>query len=101
MGAALSLGDTQRGGVRREFVPPAAQAAAANKNALGDYPRIVDTLSLKLFDPTDSFDQEFEYVDLSEHTPGDYFYIRVTQIDGEMAWSSPWWVGGKRRQRAE
>lgn len=96
----LSLGDTQRGSVRREFVPRATQAAAANKKAPGS-PRIVDTLSLKLFDPEDSFDQEFEYVDLSEHTPGDYFYIRVTQIDGELAWSSPWWVGGSRRQPAD
>jgi hypothetical protein len=98
--AALSLGDTRRGSVRREFIPRAVQAAA-DENAPGNSPRIVDALSLKVFDPKDSFDQEFEYVDLSEHAPGDYFYIRVTQIDGELAWSSPWWVGGERRQRAE
>ncbi len=78
--------------MRREFVAPGAS---------GPGKRIVDAVSLKLFDPEDSYDQEFEYVDLSEHTPGDYFYIRATQIDGELAWSSPWWVGGRRRQTAE
>jgi hypothetical protein len=25
---------------------------------------------------------------------GDNYYVRVTQLDGAMAWSSPIWVGG-------
>ena len=25
---------------------------------------------------------------------GDYYYLRVNQLDGSRAWSSPWWVGG-------
>ena len=25
---------------------------------------------------------------------GDYYYVRVTQVDGAMAWSSPVWIGG-------
>lgn len=94
----LSLGETRRGSVRREFVPRAASAGAADGRAPGDRSKIIDVLSLKLFDPEDSFDQEFEYVDLSEHASGDYFYVRVTQIDGELAWSSPWWVGERSKR---
>jgi hypothetical protein len=54
-----------------------------------------DAVSLQIFDPADSLDQVFEYTDLGERTAGDYYYLRVTQIDGEQAWSSPWWVGGE------
>ena len=25
---------------------------------------------------------------------GDYYYVRITQVDGAMAWSSPIWIGG-------
>ncbi len=54
-----------------------------------------DAISLQVFDPADSMDQEFTYADLGPASPGDYYYLRVTQIDGEQAWSSPWWVGGE------
>jgi hypothetical protein len=54
-----------------------------------------DTISLQIFEPAASLDQQFEFQDLGERAPGDYYYLRVTQIDGEQAWSSPWWVGGE------
>ena len=37
------------------------------------------------------FDEEIEYRDRRERAI-DYYYIRVRQEDGEMAWSSPIWV---------
>ena len=37
-------------------------------------------------------DTEFEYVDKTEICPGDYYYLRITQEDGNMGWSSPVWV---------
>jgi hypothetical protein len=40
-------------------------------------------------------EQEFQYVDLDSPAPGDYYYVRVTQLDGAQAWSSPFWVGSK------
>jgi hypothetical protein len=58
---------------------------------------LVDAVSVQVFDPAESLDQEFEYNDRSDPEPGDYYYLRVTQVDGEMAWSSPWWVGGEPR----
>jgi hypothetical protein len=38
-------------------------------------------------------DQTFEYVDLNNAKPGDYYYVRVQQTDGGTAWSSPVWIG--------
>jgi hypothetical protein len=38
-------------------------------------------------------DREFEYTDLDGVSPGDYYYVRVTQLDGSQAFSSPFWVG--------
>ena len=35
---------------------------------------------------------EFEFVDKRLMYRENYYYVRVTQIDGEMAWSSPIWV---------
>ena len=36
---------------------------------------------------------EFEYLDV-DAGPGDHwYYVRVEQVDGELAWSSPIWIG--------
>ena len=40
----------------------------------------------------DVLETEFEYVDETEICPNDYYYLRITQEDGDMAWSSPVWV---------
>ena len=32
---------------------------------------------------------------------GDYYYVRVTQLDGGRAWTSPFWVGGKSTRRLD
>ncbi|HIG44296.1 MAG: hypothetical protein ABGY96_19280 [bacterium] len=37
---------------------------------------------------------KFEFVDQSAVRQGDYYYIRITQLDDQMAWSSPIFVGG-------
>ena len=38
-------------------------------------------------------DVQFHFSDRGE--PGDWYYVRVEQLDGHLAWSSPWWVGGE------
>jgi hypothetical protein len=85
----LSLADAQAGPVVREFevVDPSTELPS------------VDEISVQIFDPSDSLDQEFEFTDLGPAAPGDYYYLRVTQIDGAQAWSSPWWVGGRSPSR--
>jgi hypothetical protein len=81
----LRLADAQEGRLVREYevVDPATGEAG------------VDAIAIQIFSLTDSLDQEFEYQDLGRAADGDYYYVRVTQIDGERAWSSPWWVGGE------
>ena len=39
-------------------------------------------------------DVEFSYTDSDEPQEGDYYYVRVRQVNDAMAWSSPVWVGG-------
>ena len=46
-----------------------------------------------MIDAAAPLDQEFEFTDLDGIAPGDYYYVRVNQLDGGRAWSSPWWVG--------
>jgi hypothetical protein len=55
----------------------------------------IDTISAQLVPPDPSLDQVFEYADLEPARAGDYYYLRVRQVDGSMAWSSPWWVEQK------
>lgn len=37
-------------------------------------------------------DASFEYVDRSLGEGESYYYIRVEQVNGQLAWSSPIWV---------
>jgi hypothetical protein len=60
----------------------------------------VDVITVDVVDPGAALDREFEFTDMEEVAPGDYYYVRVTQLDGGRAWSSPFWVGEKA-SRAE
>lgn len=42
--------------------------------------------------PGNGRDAAFEYTDLEPVTGRSYYYVRVQQKDGELAWSSPVWV---------
>ena len=55
----------------------------------------VDAIGLQAVDPAGSLDQSFQFTDLESPGQGDYYYVRVTQLDGGRAWSSPFWVGRK------
>lgn len=39
-------------------------------------------------------DVTFRYADADEPRQGDYYYVRIVQVNDAMAWSSPVWVGG-------
>ncbi len=69
-------------------VPTDSKAAA---HAL-DAGRWQDVVSIQRADqPRD--DISFEFEDTGD--PGDWYYLRVVQVDGHRAWGSPWWVGGE------
>jgi len=72
------LGDAASGQLKREF----------------KVDRYTDTLSVRFVDPGVADDREFTLTDDQMMRPGDYYYVRVKQLDGSLAWSSPIWVGG-------
>ena len=37
-------------------------------------------------------ERDFAFEDNGPSVPGDYYFLRVRQIDGGMAWTSPWWT---------
>jgi hypothetical protein len=54
-----------------------------------------DAITLQLADPDAPRDGELDFVDRTPPGQGDYYYMRVTQLNGAHAWSSPVWVGGE------
>lgn len=78
----LSLGDLVDSRLQREL-------------RVGEH---VDRIRVQVVDPERPFDRDFELTDLDSPAPGDYYYLRVTQLDGGRAWSSPFWVGGSGAQ---
>ena len=54
-----------------------------------------DRVTLQLISDDQPLDCDFEFVDQGVAGHGDYYYVRVKQLDGAMAWSSPVWVGGE------
>jgi hypothetical protein len=52
----------------------------------------VDAVRLRLVPPDAPLDVRFEFRE-TDPTSGDYYYLRICQVDGAMAWSSPWWIG--------
>jgi hypothetical protein len=55
----------------------------------------VDAVTLQLVDPAATRDGTIDFQDRTPPSQGDYYYVRVTQLDGAHAWSSPVWVGGE------
>ncbi|MEE2777142.1 MAG: DUF3604 domain-containing protein [Acidobacteriota bacterium] len=62
---------------------------------------VTETLSTGIYEDSVSVerpglpdDVTFAFTDSGD--PDDWYYVRVEQLDGHLAWSSPWWVGGER-----
>jgi hypothetical protein len=70
---------------------PTGTDSVEKKIAVGPF---LDTVTLRRIDPDVPLEQTFEFVDEDSPQRGDYYYIRVRQTNGGMAWSSPIWVGG-------
>lgn len=49
-------------------------------------------LEAELINPEAAMDFEFAYEERTEPKPGDYYYLRVEQLDTNLAWSSPIWI---------
>jgi hypothetical protein len=46
--------------------------------------------------PDGKWDVSFSYRPTRKPALNDYYYLRVVQIDGETAWTSPIWIGEKQ-----
>jgi hypothetical protein len=57
-----------------------------------------DRVEIELIDPAGPLDLDFELADVEDPLPGDYYFVRLVQLDGAQAWSSPIWVGGEPRR---
>ncbi|HIG27640.1 MAG TPA: DUF3604 domain-containing protein [Verrucomicrobiales bacterium] len=54
-----------------------------------------DQVQLRIIQPKGSLDQSFSFEDNESPEPGDWYYLKILQLDGGLAWSSPFWVGGE------
>ncbi len=82
---------------------PARRARLGRFEHDATFERYADRITLQIVDVGAALDREIEWTDLDAQAPtdrGDYYYLRVNQLDGARAWSSPWWVGGERREKA-
>jgi hypothetical protein len=61
--------------------------------------RNTDRVTIEIVDRDAAVDRDFEYTDMEGVQPGDYYYVRVTQLDSGKAWSSPFWVGERQGVR--
>jgi hypothetical protein len=87
-------------GIRKLAEIPAAQVTlelSALEDSRIEHPLPVgphqDRLLVQVVDPTGALDRELQFEDLGDARDGDYYYVRVTQLDGSQAWSTPFWVG--------
>ncbi|MXY69396.1 MAG: DUF3604 domain-containing protein [Acidobacteriia bacterium] len=57
-----------------------------------------DAVTLELIGSNQPMEAEVDFADTGEMQRGDYYYVRVDQLDGARAYSSPVWVGGEPRR---
>ncbi len=57
-----------------------------------------DEVTLELVGGSTATEADIEFTDTGDMQHGDYYYVRVDQLDGARAYSSPTWVGGEPRR---
>ena len=58
----------------------------------GDFPRESAMINRIVFN--EHYESSFDFEDTGNNrATADFYYVRVTQTNGQMAWSSPIWVG--------
>lgn len=71
--------------------PRTMQVRVVGTDRLSRVELIKNSHNYYMYEPSGEI-AEFEFVDRDVERPIDYYYVRVTQADSEMAWSSPIWV---------
>lgn len=82
-------------GERVDFAMPEIAGGAASRDLkAGEH---VDSIAVQVVDPCGALDFDLDVLDEVPEPAGyvgseDYYYLRVRQVGGAMAWSSPIWV---------
>jgi hypothetical protein len=53
-----------------------------------------DVLLVRALKPNPVMDTKFTFTDSDAVTSGDYYYVRLRELNGTLVWTSPFWVGG-------
>ena len=103
----IKLDETTEGGrapvqIREVDTFPASETSftlqgASRRDAVKSFRTglFTDEMTLTLIDNDASIDHTFRFEATTPPMRGDYYYVRVRQLDGAMAWSSPVWIGGE------
>jgi hypothetical protein len=71
-----------------------SQGRVIRKLAVNGY---MDRFEMEIVNPDSSRSHQFEFIDNVTVNHGDYYYLKVRQIDDVYGWTSPIWVGGFSR----
>lgn len=88
----FSVEDTFMGGFREVVDEPELQFAIAGTSPLARVEIIKNGQVIEVFDLSGSKEVKRSFVDTSLLSDYNYYYLRVFQGDGHMAWSSPVWL---------
>ncbi len=75
-----------------QLVVSMSQAADVGFSHEMEVERNVDRIGVHIVDMTSPRDRSFSFNEPSMPLANDYYYLRVEQLDGSLAWSSPWWI---------
>jgi len=90
----FSVNDVMMGGELGLAVPTTARIIRIHAIGENDiaYLKIVKNNETLFVRDCSGDDEYFEYYDTTEARDGDWYYVRVVQVDEETGWSSPVWV---------
>ena len=77
---------------KKDFVFQLAELEDGPEESEIPFGQSTDTVSARLVPDDGALDQDFVFTDTGDLKPDDYYYMRVRQLDGAIAWSSPFWV---------
>ena len=69
---------------------------ASNRKRIDQF---FDTVTIRRMRKDSPLEYDLDFVDTHNPRRGEYYYVRVRQLDGGIAWSSPNWVGGYAKPR--
>ncbi len=90
----FSINDLMMGQAGTSSDPPKADIVVAGTAPIATVEIVKNNGVAYTFDG-DGYQETVQWID-GEFSGSNYYYVRVTQTDGEMAWSSPIWIDQRR-----